>query len=277
MLDLRENIHPTAVVHPKAKIGPGVRIEPYAIVNSPHIVLEENVVIKSHAYIDGRVHIKEGTTIWPFASIGTQTQNLKYQGEVTFVTIGKNCHIREYVTINSSCGENSKVVIGDNCLVMAYSHIAHNCSIGDHVIMANGATLAGYVKVGSFVTLGGLCAIHQHARVGDYAMVGGGAMVGQDLPPYCIGAGYPLKIVGLNMIGLKRHKFSLEERKKLIMLYRITFQQNLSWDQAKEKIQDLYGQNPAAERWIRFTDETSRGLAPLRKQKKTESSAHVTV
>lgn len=265
------NIHPTALVHKDAQIAPTVTIEAYAVIQSPHVILEDGVVIKSHVYIDGRVHIKKNTTIWPFASIGTQTQDLKYKGEVTFVEIGENCQIREYVTINSSCGENSKVIVGNRCLIMAYCHVAHDCTLGNGVIMTNGATLAGHVRVGDNAILGGLCAVHQNARIGDHAMVGGGSMVGQDLPPYCIGTGFPLKIVGLNIIGLKRHKFPLEVRKELIRVYRITFQSGLNWKEAKELIEKELPDNEYVRTWVRFCSETKRGMSKLRKQRKVES------
>ncbi len=259
------NIHPTAVVHPNAHIEPGVTIGPYCIINTPHIILREGVILKAHVYIDGRTTIGKGTVIWPFASIGTQTQDLKYQGENTFVEIGEYCQIREYVTINSSCGEGSRVTIGNRCLIMAYCHVAHNCTLGDGVIMSNGATLAGHVSIGNHAILGGVCALHQNTRVGDFAMVGGGSMVGQDLPPYCIGSGFPLKLVGLNVIGLKRHKFSLDERKKLIAMYRLTFQSELSWVQAREHILSEFAYDTCVETWVNFCDLTKRGLSPLRR------------
>ena len=264
-------IHPTAIVHPDVKIGQDVVIEAYSVINSPHVVLEDGVVIKSHVYIDGYVRIGKGTTIWPFASIGTQTQDLKYKGEVTYIEIGEYCQIREYVTVNGSCGEGTKVIIGNRCLIMAYCHVAHNCVIGNGVIMSNGATLAGHVTIGNHAILGGVCAIHQFTRVGDYAMVGGGSMVGQDLPPFCIGTGFPLRVVGLNLVGLKRHKFSLELRKQLIRAYRLTYQSGFSWDQVREQIIEECGTNESLNTWINFCDQTVRGLSPIRR--KSESRA----
>lgn len=261
-------IHPTAIVHPEAKLGKNVVIEAYAVIQSPHVILEEGVVIKSHAFIDGHVKIGKGTIVWPFASIGTQPQDLKYRGETTYVEIGEYCQIRESVTINSSCGEGTKVVIGNRCMIMAYCHIAHNCTLGNGVIMANSATLAGHVSVGDCAILGGLSAIHQHTRIGAYAMLGGGSMVGQDLPPFCLGSGFPMRVVGLNVIGLKRHQFSLEERKALIRAYRVTLQSNYSWKEAKRLLLDEFGNNKHLEEWISFCDTTKRGLALVRNRKK---------
>jgi len=271
-------IHPTALVHPEVKIGKGVKIEPYAVIASPHVELGDGIVIKAHAYIEGHVKIGKGSVIYPFASIGSKTQDLKYKGETTYVEIGQNCQIREYVTINSSCGEESKVVVGDNCLIMAYCHVAHNCVVGNNVIMANAATLAGHVQIGDYVTLGGICAVHQYTRIGDYAMVGGGSMVGQDIPPYCITSGYPAKVAGLNIIGLKRRKFSIELRKTLIRAYRLTYQTGLPWKEAREVILAEFPGNSYIEKWVNFCDHTERGLASpraMRTLKKGCSSATI--
>jgi UDP-N-acetylglucosamine acyltransferase len=266
-----KKIHPTAIVHEGAKIGDHVEIGAYTVINSPNVVIEDNVVLKSHVYIDGHTRIGKNTIIWPFASVGSQTQDLKFKGEVTYVDIGENCQIREYVTINGSCGEGTKVIIGNQCLIMAYCHVAHNCEVGNGVIMSNGATLAGHVTVGNHAILGGVCAVHQYTRIGDYAMVGGGSMVGRDLPPFCIGSGFPLRVGGLNIIGLKRHKFSLELRKQLIRAYRLTYQSGLSWDQARETILEEIGTNESINNWIHFCDQTVRGLSPIRPKKDMKS------
>src|SRR5690606_37728245 len=157
-------IHPQAVIEPGAKIGNNVTVEPFAVVKKT-VTLEDDVVIKSHAYIDGYTTIGEGTVIWPGASIGTKTQDLKYRGEKTFVVIGKRCEIREFVTINSSSQENSTVRIGDHCLIMAYCHIAHHCELGNRVIMSNCAMLAGHVTIEDCAIIGGMTPVHQFSRI----------------------------------------------------------------------------------------------------------------
>lgn len=209
-----QGIHPLAVVEPGAKIGKGVVIEPFAIVKC-NVVLEDHVVIKSHAYIDGFTTIGENTVIFPGASIGTKPQDLKYKGEKTFVKIGKNCVIREYATINSSCQEGSIVEVGDGALIMAYCHIAHNCKVGAGVIMSNCATLAGHVIVEDYAIIGGMTPVHQFSRIGTYAMVGGFSGIPKDIPPYTIGGGNPYRYGGINIVGLKRHHFPLEVRNAL--------------------------------------------------------------
>lgn len=256
-------IHPTAVIAPGVKIGRNVVIEPYAIINSPYVILEDGVVIKSHAYIDGHTTIGEGTTIYPGASIGTKTQDLKYRGEKTFVKIGKNCDIREFVTINSSCQENSVVQVGDNCLIMAYCHVAHNCTVGNRVIMSNNATLAGHVKIEDCAIIGGMTPIHQFVRVGRYAMVGGMSRVTHDIPPYTIGAGIPYKFGGLNIVGLKRHGFPLEVRRELSKAFKILYRSQLHIEEALKRIEQELEPLSEIQHFIQFCRTTKRGLMCL--------------
>lgn len=252
-------IHPAAIVEAGATIGKNVTIEAYAVIKGT-VTLHDNVVIKSHAYIDGNTTIGEGTIIWPSASIGTKTQDLKFRGEKTFVEIGKNCEIREFCTINSSCQEGSVVKIGDNCLIMAYCHVAHNCIIGNRVIMANNANLAGHVTVEDFAVIGGMTPIHQHSRIGAYSMVGGFSRITSDVPPYTIGAGVPYKLGGLNLVGLKRHGFPLDVRKALTLAFRLTYRSDLHIDQALEKIEEEVPMSPHVEHWLEFCRSSKRGL-----------------
>ena len=252
-------IHPTAIVESGAKIGSGVVIEPYAVVKS-NVTLHDNVVIMSHAYIDGNTTIGEGTAIYPSASIGTKTQDLKFRGEKTYVSIGKNCEIREFVTINSSCQENSVVKVGDNCLIMAYCHVAHNCELGNRVIMSNNATLAGHVIVEDHAIIGGMTPVHQFSRIGCYAMVGGMSRITHDIPPYTIGAGIPFKFGGLNIIGLKRQGIPLQTRKELSKVFKLLYRSNLSLADALHRIETEIEPFPEVKHWLKFCRESKRGL-----------------
>lgn len=256
------NIHPAAIVEPGAEIGEDVTIEAYAIVKKT-VKIHDRVTIKSHAYIDGNTTIGEGTTIWPSASIGTQTQDLKFHGETTYVEIGKNCSIREFVTINSSCVEGSVVKIGDNCLIMAYCHVAHNCELGNHVIMANNAMLAGHVIVEDFAIIGGMTPVHQFVRIGKYAMVGGFSRITHDIPPFTLGAGYPYRLGGLNLVGLKRHKFSLVERQNLTKAFRFTFRSDLKLEDALHRLKKEVPTSDQIDHWIKFCSTSKRGLIGL--------------
>lgn len=257
------NIHPSAIVENGAVIGNNVTIEPFAIVKST-VILEDNVTIKSHAYIDGYTTIGEGTTIYPSASIGTKTQDLKFRGEKTFVKIGKYCEIREFVTINSSCQENSVVSIGDYCLIMAYCHVAHNCEVGHHVIMSNNATLAGHVTVEDYAIIGGMTPIHQFVRIGKYAMVGGMSRVTHDVPPFTIGAGIPFKFGGLNIIGLKRNGFSLETRKELSSAFKLLYRSKLYFEDALNQIEKFLKPLDEVKHLVKFCRESKRGLMGLK-------------
>ncbi len=256
------NIHPTAIIEPGAILGENVTVEAYAVVKAT-VTLKDGVVIKAHAYIDGYTTIGEGTVIWPFASIGTKTQDLKYKGEKTFVIIGKNCEIREFTTINSSCQENSVVRIGDHCLIMAYCHVAHNCEIGNHVVMANSAMLAGHVIVEDYAIIGGMTPIHQFSRIGRYSMVGGLSRITNDVPPYTIGAGYHYKLGGLNIVGLRRHGFSIEERRELAKAFKITYRSGLRLEEAIAMIENECQSSPHITHWIHFCKDSKRGLIGL--------------
>jgi len=256
------NIHPLAFVEPGAKIGKNVTVEPFAVVKST-VTLEDNVVIKSHVYVDGNTTIGEGSIIWPGASIGTKTQDLKFRGEKTYVVIGKRCEIREFVTINSSCQENSVVRIGDECLIMAYCHVAHNCEIGNHVVMSNSAMLAGHVTVGDYAIIGGMTPVHQFSRIGAYAMVGGFSRVPRDVPPFTVGGGFPYKFGGINIIGLKRHQFPLEVRIALSKAFKLTYRSGLHLEEAIDQVEKQLGTHEAIKHWIEFCKTSKRGLVGL--------------
>ncbi len=261
-----QNIHPTAIIEPGAKIGKNVAVEAYAVVKS-NVTLEDGVVIKAHAYIDGHTTIGENTVIYPMASIGSKAQALKNRDDITYIKIGKNCEIREFVTINSSIKmatqEESNVQIGDNCLIMAYCHIAHNCVLGNRVIMSNNAALAGHVIIEDCAIIGGMTPIHQFARIGRYAMVGGLSRVTHDVPPYTIGAGIPFRFGGLNLVGLKRNGFPLETRQELSRAFRLVYRYKLSPEEALKRIEEELKPLPEIKNWIKFCRESKRGLIGL--------------
>lgn len=265
-------IHPLAYIESGAEIGENVTVEPFAVIKK-NVILKDNVVIKSHAYIDGFTTIGEGSVIFPSASIGTKSQDLKFKGEKTFVTIGKNCEIREFVTINSSCHEGSTVSVGDNCLIMAYCHIAHNCTVGKRVIMSNNATLAGHVDVEDYAIISGLTAVHQFSRIGCHAMVGGMSRITHDVPPYTIGAGSScFKFGGLNLIGLKRHGFPLKVRQELSKAFRLLFKSDLSVKEALALTEQQCELIPEIKHWLSFCSKSKRGLIGLQEGGSYEDS-----
>ena len=208
-------IHPTAIIDPKAQIGANVSIGPYCVIG-PDVVLGDNVELKAHVVIDGRTTIGEGTRVFPFASLGSAPQDLKYHGEPSELIIGKNNTIREHATMNPGTESGGmKTVVGDNGLFMMATHVAHDCIIGDRVIMANNATLGGHVHVGDNVLIGGLAAVHQFVRIGAFAVIGGMSGVESDVIPYGRVKGERAHLAGLNLVGLERGGFEKDTIKTL--------------------------------------------------------------
>jgi UDP-N-acetylglucosamine acyltransferase len=217
------SIHPTALVAPGVKIGDGVTIGPFCLVGE-NVELGDGVSLLSHVVAEGRTAVGEGTQIYPFASIGHRPQDLKFSGEPSTLVIGKNCTVRENVTINPGTrGGGMTTVIGDNCLLMASSHVAHDCRLGNNVVVANYGGIAGHCQIDDFVTIGGMVALHQYVRIGAHAFVGAQSMVDADIIPYGMAVGNRAKLAGLNLIGLKRRKFDREAIHRLRTAYRMIF------------------------------------------------------
>jgi len=208
-------IHNSSIIDKKAKISKNVKIGPYSVIG-PNVEIAENVEIHSHVNIDGNTKIGEGTKIYPFASIGTDPQDLKFNGEKNNLIIGKKNTIREYVTINpGTSGGGGKTTVGDNCLFMVSSHIAHDCIVGNKVVIANNVPLGGHVIIEDDVVIGGNSAVQQFTRIGRLAMIGGMTGVLKDVIPFGLSFGNRNYLKGLNLIGLRRKKY---ENKKLIEL-----------------------------------------------------------
>ena len=200
-------IHISSVVDKKAIIPKSVNIGPFCYVG-PNVSLGENVELISNVHIEGNTKVGSGTRIFPFASIGTQPQDLKFKGEKTTLEIGQKNMIREYVTINpGTAGGGSKTIIGDNCLFMISSHIAHDCIIGNNVIIANNVPLGGHVMIEDSVVIGGNSAVQQFTRIGRLAMIGGMTGVHKDVIPFGLSIGNRNYLQGLNLIGLRRQKY----------------------------------------------------------------------
>ncbi len=216
-------IHPTAIVAPRARLAQDVVIGPYCVVGED-VTLDAGVILRAHVVVDGRTTIEAGTSIFPFASIGLEPQDLKYSGEESALIIGRNNRIREYVTMNPGTAGGGMVTrVGDNCLFMVGAHIAHDCQIANNVIMANNATLAGHVVIEDYAVLGGLCAIHQYVRIGKHAMIGGMSGVERDVIPYGQVMGDRARLCGLNVIGMQRRGFSREDIQSLRNAYQFLF------------------------------------------------------
>lgn len=258
-------IHPTAIVESGAKLGEEVTIGPYCIVG-PEVELGEGVGLTSHVVVAGRTIIGPNTRIYPFASIGHPPQDLKYKGEASRLVIGANNVIREYVTMNPGTEGGGMVTqVGNNGLFMIGAHVAHDCKIGNHVIMANNATLAGHVEVGDWAILGGLSAVHQFVRVGHHAMIGGMSGVEHDVIPYGSVMGDRARLSGLNVIGLKRRRFSRENIHALRTAYRLLFAQEGAMAERLADVEAMFGDNePVMDivNFIRF--DSSRAMCQPR-------------
>ena len=234
-------IHSTAIVAPGARLADDVVIGPYCVIGE-NVSLAAGVVLQSHVVVEGRTTIGERTRIFPFASIGLEPQDLKYDGEKSSLVIGRDNTIREHVTMNpGTAGGGMMTRIGDNGLFMVGVHVAHDCQIGDHVIMANNATLAGHVVVEDFALLGGLSAVHQFVRIGRHAMIGGMSGVERDVIPYGQVMGDRARLSGLNIIGMQRRGFSRDDIQALRSAYQFLFSADGTFNDRVNEIAERFG------------------------------------
>lgn len=256
----RGDIHPSAIVADGAVVGEGSVIGAYSVVG-PEVRIGRDCRIGSHVVVEGRTSIGDENQIFSFAVVGGPPQDLKYGGEPTRLEIGHHNTIRESTTINRGTEAGGGVTrIGDHNLFMAFSHVAHDCRIADHVVLANGCAPAGHVVIESYVIVGGLVGIHQHTRIGESAMLGGGAMVALDVPPFCMAVGDRAKLQGPNVIGVKRRGFSSEAVHNIKEAYRVLFQSNLRLGEAIDRLNEEYADSAEVEKMIRFIEAAKRGI-----------------
>ncbi len=253
------NVHPTAIVHSKAKLADSVSVGPYAIIGE-HVSIAANTQIGSSCVVEGYTTIGENCRIFSGAVVGSIPQDLKFKGERSFLEIGSNNTIREYVTINPGTDLDSKTIIGNGNLLMAYTHIAHNCIIGDSVIIANAGTLAGYVTIEDGAVMGGLVGIHQFVRVGTLSIIGGCSKTVKDIPPYSTCDGRPTRVYGLNSVGLKRAGISIEVAANLKRAFRMLFRMQLSTSHALERIKKEIPESKELSRLIEFIQHSEQGI-----------------
>lgn len=262
---MTSSIHPTAVVDPGARVGAGVTIGPYCVVG-PEVTLADGIRLHSHVVVTGRTTIGPNTHVYPFASIGHQPQDLKYKGEPSELVIGANNIVREQVTMNPGTeGGGMSTRVGNNCLFMVGAHVAHDCKIGNNVIMANNATLGGHVEVEDYAILGGLAAVHQFCRIGQHAMVGGMSGVEQDVIPYGSVVGNRARLMGLNIVGLKRRGFARPDIMVLRKAYRLLFAEEGTMSERLTDVAEMYKDNEAVMDIVDFirTDSTRAICQPI--------------
>jgi UDP-N-acetylglucosamine acyltransferase len=252
-------IHPTAIVDKKAEIAKDAEIGPFAIVG-PGCVVGAGCVIEARATLQEFVRLGSDVRVGIGSVLGGKPQDLKFRDEVTHVEIGDHTVIREYVTINRGTTQSFKTTVGSHCFLMSYVHLAHDCHVGNNVIMANGTQLAGHVTVEDYVIFSGLCAVHQFSKVGRHAFVGGMARVAKDVPPFVKAVGNPIKLFGLNSVGLRRRGFSEEVVVELKKAYRLLFRSELNVSQALEQAVRELKPFDEVKAMIEFVETSGRGV-----------------
>lgn len=252
-------IHPTAIVSEKAELGEEVRVGPYTVI-ADEVSIGEGTVIGAHCVIEKGTTLGKRCEVFTGAILGSIPQDLKYIGRISFLEIGDENIIREYVTINPGTEENSKTKVGNYNLIMAYSHIAHNCLIGNNCIIANAGTLAGYVAVEDKAVVGGLVAIHQFTRVGSLAIIGGCSKVVSDVPPYSTCDGHPARVYGLNLVGLRRQGMDSSVIRQLSHAFKLLFNSGLNLHNALQKISEEGYTSAEVSYLIEFIKSSKRGI-----------------
>jgi UDP-N-acetylglucosamine acyltransferase len=253
------SIHPTAIIHPKAELGQDVDIGPYAVIGE-HVRLGDGTHVGPHAVIDGWTAIGRHCDIGVGAALGGAPQDLKYRGQRSFLRIGDQSCIREYVTIHRSAEEDGATIVGSHAFLMAYTHVAHDCRLGDYVIMVNYAGLSGYVEVEDRAFISGHNAVHQFVRIGYLAMISGASRVVKDIPPFMIAEGNPTRIRGLNVVGMRRLGLTPQVRAEIRQAYRLLYRSRLNISQALERMRQEGFTGNEVQRLITFVDGAKRGI-----------------
>jgi UDP-N-acetylglucosamine acyltransferase len=253
------NIHPTAIVSPKAQLGSHVEVGPFAIIGDDCEV-GDGCVISARATLECDVRLAARVKVGIGSVIGGAPQDLKYAGEPTTVEIGEESVVREYSTINRGTSQSFKTTVGSHCLLMSYVHVAHDCHIGNGVVMANGVQLAGHVTVDDKATISGLSAVHQFVRIGRFSFIGGCSRVSKDIPPFLKAVGNPLKLYGLNSVGLQRNGFPEDVVRELKRAYRLFFRSDLNLTQAMQRAETDLEQFPEVAELVRFVEASERGV-----------------
>jgi UDP-N-acetylglucosamine acyltransferase len=252
-------IHPTAIVDPGAEIAAGTMVGPYCVIGAD-VRVGPNCWLQHHVTLCGPMNAGAKNKFYAYCSIGQQTQDLKYQGEPTYLEIGDENTFREFVTISRSTSSQGKTLIGNRGTFLAYSHIAHDCVVGDAVVFSNNGTLAGHVEVGDHAVIGGLTAVHQFCRLGRFAITGGCSKIVQDVPPFMIADGNPAEIRGINLVGLERKNFPPESVKLVKEAFRLIYRSKYNTRQAVEAMRKELPQTEEITEMIKFIEQSERGI-----------------
>ena len=253
------SIHATAIVDAGAQLGESVTIGPWAMVG-PGCVLGEGSTVAARATLEKNVTLGRNVQIGIGSVLGGDPQDLKFRGEETFVDIGDDTVLREYVTINRATAHSVTTRVGAGCFLMTNVHVAHDCQLGNHVIISNGTLLAGHITVGDKVTISGNCAVHQFVRIGRFAFIGGVSKVTQDIPPFVRASGNPTTLFGLNSVGLERNGLDAEVRREIKRAYRLCFKSELTLTQALKHAREALAPIPEVLEFLSFIEDSQRGV-----------------
>lgn len=252
-------IHNLAYVHPDAKLGEGVTVEPFAYI-SGDVVIGAGTQIHAHASILDGARIGENCHIHDGAVIAGLPQDLKFRGEYSLAIVGNNTTVRECATVNRGSASRGKTIVGENCLMMAYSHVAHDCVLGDNIILANNVSIAGEVEIGDWAIMGGHSAVHQFCRVGAHAMIAGGCMIIKDIPPYAMVGKNPVTYHGLNVIGLRRRGFNIDDINAIKEVYQNLYFGGRNFTDACNFMMESFPQSSFRDNIINFVRSSPRGI-----------------
>ncbi len=254
-------IHPTAIVASEAELGENVKIGPYCIVD-PKTKIGDGSELRAFARVCDYTSLGAECVIHEHAVIGGKPQDLSYQDEETWAVLGNKVVCREFVTINRAVGEGSVTKVGDNCFIMENVHVAHNVRIGHDCIISNKTGLSGHIVVGDYVVIGGMAGFHQFTHIGSYCMIGGLSRITQDVPPYCLAAGIPLRVFDINKVGLRRRGFESAARRKIRDMYKIIYNSSLPLKKALQQMAAKYPGDKEAQLILDFAAESTRGFTP---------------
>lgn len=260
MVDHMSEIHPSAIIDPQAQIGQDCIIGPYCIIGA-NVVLGDRCRLHSHVVVGGHTVLGSENEIYPFASIGLKTQDLKWKGGVTRTEIGARNTFREYVTIHSATGDGEVTRVGSDNNILACCHLAHNVNLGNRIIMSNYAALAGHASVEDFAVFGGMAAVHQFCRIGKMSIIGGCSKVVQDVPPFMLVDGNPAQTRTVNKVGMERNGISAEAQSAMKHAFKILFREGLTISNALARIEAELPPLPEIKHLVEFARSSERGLS----------------
>ena len=253
-------IHPTAIVDSRAELGANVEVGAWAMIG-PDCTIGDDSVIAARATIERNARLGQRVKVGMGSIVGGDAQDLKYRGEAAWVEIGDDTELREFVTVNRGTAHSVTTTVGNHCFLMTYSHVGHDCHVGDHVILSNASQLGGHVVIGDHATISGMCAVHQFGRVGRHAFVGGCSRVTSDVPPFVRAVGNPMKLFGLNSVGLQRKGFEAAVLAELKRAYRHCFRSELNLSQGIERARAECADVIEVRQFLEFIETSQRGVA----------------